>query len=311
MQPKTATQTTRSLSLVEYARGLANNGRRTVLGAPGTFWVRYDRVAMMRIPYFHQGAPAPGEVRRVLWQGPAALASYLLEPDDSHPANAWLYVCRDQAYGLDKLISRSRRDVRRGLREFRIGPITAEQLIAHGAQTFRDTRRRNNLKDSTPDEFRRQIVSRAKCPGHVFFGAWKDSQLAAYLSIIEVEDWAEITSSFSADAFLRFMPNDALFFYALSHYLTERACRIVSVGLSSIQSGSHKAGLHAFKTKVGFEAQPVHRAFSLHPLLRPFANRLTLWGVNTALWFTPGDLRLKRVAGILDISSEKTTCPVI
>ena len=101
------------------------------------------------------------------------------------------------------------------------------------------------------------------------------------------------------DALLNLRPNDALFFYALSHYMTERACRVVSYGLSSIQAESNRTGLHTFKTKVGFEARPVHRAFALHPLLRPFANRLTLWGVNTALRFMPRDRHLKKAGGVL------------
>jgi hypothetical protein len=294
-----AEHTANGLSLLEYAQGLASNGRRNVPGAPGSIWVRYDSVAMMRIPLFCLEPPDATELSRVLWQGPAAVVSYSIEPDHRHPTNAWLYVCTDRAYALDKLISRMRRDVRRGLREFRIGPITAEQLAAHGAQAFRDTLRRNGLRDLTPDEFRRQTILRPKYPGHVFFGAWKDDNLAAYLSIIEVEDWAEIRSSVSADAFLRFTPNDALLYSALSYYLVEKKCRIVTIGSSSIQSESNRDGLHAFKTKVGFEARPVHRAFVLHPFLRPLVNRLTLFGVNTALRLRPGDLRLKRLGGTL------------
>jgi hypothetical protein len=254
---------------------------------------------MMRIPYFYSGVPLPGEVRRVLWQGPAALASYLLEPDDRHPANASLYLCSDHAYRLEKLAPAMRRNVRRGLQELRIEPITAAQVVSHGAQTFQDTLRRNGLRDWTSDEFRRQIALRGKYPGHVFLGAWKNDQLAGYLPILEVEDWVEITSCVSTDALLHFRPNDALLFSALRYYLVEQGRRIVSFGSSSMQPDSNRAGLHAFKTKVGFKALPVHRAFALHPLMWPFVSRLTLLGVNTALRFRPGDLRLKRMCGIL------------
>jgi hypothetical protein len=184
------------LSLEEYAQGLATSGQRNLPGGPGSFWVRYDSVAMMRMPQFYLEQPLPGEVRRVLWLGPTALASYHLRPDQSNPANAWLYVCTDQAYGLNKLVPAMRRNVSRGVRELRIEPVTADQLIAHGAQTFRDTLRRNGLRDTTPEDFRRQILLRAKCPGHVFLGAWRGEKLAAYLSIVEVDDWVEITSGF-------------------------------------------------------------------------------------------------------------------
>jgi hypothetical protein len=299
MELESAALVMKPLSVAEYAQGLARSGRKNLRGAPGTFWVKYDSVAMMRTPQFCLDVPSPGEVRRVLWQGPAALASYQIHPDDFHPVNAWLYVCTDRTYGLDKLSPTMRRNVRRGLLELRIEPVPADRLMAHGAQTFLDTRRRNGLTDSTPEEFRRQIALRAKCPGHAFLGAWKRDQLAAYLSIVEVDDWVEITTGFSADALLHLRPNDALLFSALSYYLLERQCRIVTFGTSSIQSESNKAGLHAFKIKVGFEAQPIRRVFVLHPLLRLFINRITLWGVNTALHFVPGNLRFRRADGVL------------
>jgi hypothetical protein len=235
----------------------------------------------------------------VLWQSPAALASYHVRPDEHHPTNAWLYVCNDPQYRLEKLSPAARRNVRRGLQEFRIERITADQLRSHGVQAVRDTRRRHGIENRTKVDFP-QLAFRANCPGQRFLGAWKDDQLAAYLSILEVEDWVEIRTCVSADKFLHLRPNDALLFFALSHYLVEKACGTVTFGSSSIQSDSHRAGLHAFKTKIGFEVHPVHRAFVFHPLARPVANRLTLSGVNAALRFLPGNLRLKKVRGVLE-----------
>ncbi|MGH7774759.1 MAG: hypothetical protein ACREQA_21250 [Candidatus Binatia bacterium] len=254
---------------------------------------------MMRFPTFHLAPPSPGEIRRVLWRGPAAIVSYNLEPDDRHPVNAWLYLCANREYALDKLPPPMRRNVRRGLKELRIEPITCDQVLDYGFQAFCDSIRRIGLREETPEQFRRYFTWRAGCPGHVFLGAWKDEKLAGFLSIPKVDDWAEIEGPFSLDALLNLRVNDTLLFYALSRYLSEGLCRVVSYGLSSIQGVSNKAGLHVFKTKVGFEARPVHRAFVLHPLIRPFANRLTLWSVNAMLRFRPRDRRLKKVGGVL------------
>jgi len=242
--------------------------------------------------------PAASEVRQVLWRGRAAIASYLLEPDEIHPANAWLYICTDRSYGLDKLSPTARRNVRRGLKELLIAPLTSEQLLAHGEQAFFDTRRRNGLIDGTPEEFRRWFTSLAKMQEVVYLGAWKDNQLVAFLSTTEVDDWAEI-GCFSMNALLQYRPNDTLLYSALSYYLVERGCRVVSYGLSSMQAESNAAGLHRFKIKIGFEAHPVCRVFAPHPLLRPFVNRLTLCSVDTALRFWPGERHLKKASGVL------------
>ena len=94
-------------------------------------------------------------------------------------------------------------------------------------------------------------------------------------------------------------PNDGLSHFVLNYFLVEQRFKLVTFGLSSIQTESHWAGLHAYKQKVGFEAQPVHRAFVIHPLLRPFANRLALRSINFMTRVIPGNRLLKKGGGIL------------
>ena len=299
MEAQTTGRKVRPLSIAEYTAALARNGSRILPGAQGTFWLQYEFLSMMRIPIFQLAPPAPEEVRRILWSGWVGLVNYVLEPGEYYPANAWLYICSDRAYALDKLPPAVRRNVRRGLKELKVATVTSDELLRHGAQAFCDTRQRVGLSDGTVERFKRRFSARARSPGHVFLGAWKDDHLAAFLSITEVDDWAEIEGCFSMSSLLGLRPNDTLIFSALSHYLVKKKCRLVSYGLSSMQANSNAAGLHAFKTKLGFEAKSVHRVFVLHPFLRPFANQLTLWGVNTTLRFSPGSRMLKKASGIL------------
>jgi hypothetical protein len=300
MSMQIAGQQRKPPSRAEYAAELASNGTRVLPEPSGTFWVRYESGALMRDPFFSLVPPAPGEVRRVLWQGRAAVVTYLLHPDERHPANAWLYVCTDRAYALDKLSRSARRNIRRGVKELRIAPVASNQLLAHGVQAFCDTRRRVGLSDGTPEEFRRRFSFQARCSGHVFLGAWKDDTLAAFLSLIVVDDYVEVEGTFSMDSLLDLKPNDTLMFSLLSHYLTEGRCRIVSYGFSSIQVESNEAGLHEFKTRVGFEAKQVHRAFIVHPLLRPFVGRAMLGSLKLLLRLHPKHRLLKKAEGMLN-----------
>jgi len=295
---QTAEHKVQTASITEYATSLKRSGVHVVPGEVGTFWVRHESGAMVRFPKFHLAPPPAQDVQQTLWHGRAAIVSYLLEPDESHPANAWLYLCTDRAYALEKLTANARRDVRRGLRELKITPLTAEQLLAHGFPAFRDTRRRNGLNDGTIEEFRRWFNGLAKIPEIVYLAAWKDKQLAAFADITEVDDWADF-GCFSMDSLRRYTPNDALVYTVLSRYLIERKCRLVSYGLSSVQNESNAAGLHKFKLKLGFEARAVHRAFVPHPLMRPLFNRWTLWGVSTMLRFKPGERHLRKAQGVL------------
>ncbi len=287
------------LSIAEYADDLASIGERIFPGEQGAFWINRGSGGMTRIPNTCFVSPERAEIRRVLWRGPALVIDYIQEPDKSHPANTSLYICNDQSYSLDKLIPAMRRNVHRGLRELKIVPVNSKELLANGIKAFCDTRLRNGLSDGTPEEFKRRFTLRSRCQGHVFLGAWRDDQLAAFLSITEVDDWAEIEGSFSQNVFLSSRPNDTLIFSAICKYLVEERRRVVTYGVSSIQEESSVAGLHAFKTKVGFQAKPVHRAFVLHPLLRPFSNELMLLAIKAALLFLPSNRILKKVRGML------------
>ena len=104
---------------------------------------------------------------------------------------------------------------------------------------------------------------------------------------------------------LALRPNDTLVAAALTEYLVLKRCRFVSYGLSSIQTVNNTAGLHIFKTKLGFEAKPVHRAFVAHPLLRPFANSVTQQCVRVMLTLVPRNRGLKKCDGVLSTMLEK------
>ena len=180
------------------------------------FWIRYESWGSMRIPTFATGQPPAAALREVLWRRRALVATYLLEPDRDHPPNALLYVCSDREYSVEKLTKDRRQNIRRGSRELRIEPMTADCLLAHGFQAFSDTRSRVGLTDGTPEVFTKRFGARGRCLGHEFLGAWHKKDLVAFLSITAVDDWAEIEGGFSSNAALALRPNDTLVAAALT-----------------------------------------------------------------------------------------------
>ena len=274
-------------------------GHRVLPGASGTLWVRYESFVMMRIPTFVTTPPSPREIHRIFLQSRMPLLAHICQVDARHPVNAWLYLAQGREYTLESLPSAMRRNVRRGQAELDVRWTSNNDLLAHGCQAFCDTRSRNGLHDATRDEFERRFTQWGNCPGHIFLGAWRGDALVAFVSVVDVDDWAEVEGCFSSNDGLSLRPNDTLLYTVLRTYLVERRYRQVSYGLSSIQPGATIHGLHSFKTKVGFDALAVHRAFQLHPILRPIANRLVLGGLNGLLRLKPRDRRLKKAAGAL------------
>ena len=236
-------------SITHGANGSSPSHIPSMLGTSDSFWAKYERGTLIRVPTFHLVQPQAQELSDVLRESRTLMVSYLIEPDASHPANALLYLCADQEYALQKLESAVRRNTRKGIRELRVAPLSTDELLTHGWPAFGDARRRAGLSDGTPEEFARHFNQRTQCEGHAFLGAWRGDQLAAFLSIVEVADWVEIHGCYSQDAFLSSRPNNVLMYTALSHYLTEAKRSLVSYGLSSIQAVSKEAGLHAFKNQ--------------------------------------------------------------
>jgi hypothetical protein len=261
-------------------------------------WARYESVAMVRLPTFEMRPVPADQARAVLREGPAAVLSFLMEPDEAHPPNGWLYLCRDRAYSLETLKKEARRDARRALRSLRIEPMDWKALLAHGHGAYGDTRTRVGLSDGTAAHFARRFEPYASIPGHYAVGAWKGATLVAFLTLIVVDDWVVIEGCFSRNEDRDLCPNNGLAHVVLEHFLANAGCATVCYGASSIQDTVMK-GYHFYKTRIGFDAVPVHRAFVLHPWLRPFANPATLWSLKAALRWKPSDRHLLKAIGVV------------
>jgi len=255
-----------TLTLEAHLRLLYPNERAFLRGTQGTFWTRHERWSMLRVPVFALNTPTQAEVRQALRR--ALVVSCLELPSATKPANTVIYLCRHHACALEKLAAAMRRNVRRGTAALTIQPLSAEHVLQHGYPAYADTRRRAGLSDADRRSFERRFSERARSPANVYLGAWLGERLIAFLSITEVADWVEFESLFSCTDALKYRPNDTLLYHALRHYLVESPRALVSYGVRSVQSWAEE-GLHQFKLKVGFEAQAVHRAFVLHPALRP------------------------------------------
>lgn len=294
-------------TLEGYLSAAAAEGGRVIRRDDGDAWTDYFEPGMLvRFPKFVDTPVSGQEIDQVLRATRKVLLNYQRLPDESHAANAYLYLCSDREYQLDKLSSNMRRDARRGLRELQVGPISLAQVRQHGLPVFMESRARHGLADGTAatfDEFLRPATTR---PGRAYFGAWSGQRLAAFLDVTQLDDWAEIEGSYSLDEFRRVTPNDALIYFALEYYLRRRQARLVSIGVSSIESTGKEASLHRFKLKAGFAAVPVHRAFVVHPWIRPLANRGTLAALRLAGRLRPGERRLRKATAVLESLLGKT-----
>jgi hypothetical protein len=288
-----------------YLAGARASGRRVARTPDGTWWVGTERGAVSRFPAFEVGRVAAHEARRACWLTQAAIAGHLQPAGPGVPSTATLYVCRHGDYALARLDEPVRRHVRRALRELTFAVVDRETLLRDGAPAFCETRARTGLDDGTSDEFRRRFEAFFRHVGHHVLGAWRGPVLAAYFTMVVVDDWVEI-GGFSSDAHLDLRPNNGLVHHILEHFLNERGFRVVSYGLSSLQADTNAEGLDRYKRRIGFSGDPVRRTMTLHPALAPFMGRGTLSVVQRLLAWQPRNRLLKKAEGALRLVSEGT-----
>ena len=70
--------------------------------------------------------------------------------------------------------------------------------------------------------FQKYAASLIANPGYQFVGAWCGDQLAAYLWMLMIDDWAAV-AAYAANEHLRSCPNNGLLHFALDHCLRRAA----------------------------------------------------------------------------------------
>ena len=284
------------MEMNEYCERMKAGGCKPVGGSENTVWVSHERFSMVRQPAFALHVPDAEEIKKVFRHSHAAMLAFAVKASDVNVANSSLYICSDPEYSLTKLGRGARYDTSRGLNELEIRFLEQSELLRSGKQAYCDTLTRTGLSVGSREPF--EATFTRLCNYNSCLGALKGDRLAAFLLITEVGEWVSI-AGYSANQFLPLRPNNALLFYALRHYLVEKKLRVVSYGLSSIQADSKAEGLHKFKLKMGFESVPVHRVFTVNPLLRPFVNRASWALVNAMLKVAPDHAILKKAEGAL------------
>jgi len=241
----------------------------------GHCWVRSKRIAAFRYPPDDLGPLGADERRELLWTRRAAVLQYYEVPGPD-PANAVLYLCDDQGYGIDSLSSNNRSKVRRALKRMEVRQVTVDEVIATGYGPYQDTKERQGSSGMTPEEFRANWERQRVVPGREIWAAVVDGEIAAFGAVHRCGRWATISATVSHRKHQRDYPNHALFFTILEHLMAQPEVESVSYGLSSLRSETARDSLHHFKLSIGLRAVPIVRKVAVHPLLRPGVNHGTL-----------------------------------
>lgn len=291
------------MKLKEYVSYLIKQGRSVVFNNKGYFWFNYEKKSVSRAPAFILDEPHVNEISNVFKILKPLILTYNTEPGSPGDTNAYLYITSDKNYSLEKINKNGRRDARIAQRNLEFKFLDWDYISAHGFKAYADTRQRHNLSDGTREAFEKIID---ECKGNPAFKALAAvkpgyDDVYGFLKLLEVEDWVEITSSYSMTEHLSLCPNNGLFNYALEYYLADGSINTVSYGVSSIQKESKKEGLHNFKMRIGFDAKPIKRKFIINPSYKFLFNKVSYGFSRILLKIFPSSRKLKKIEGVMSL----------
>ncbi|MCY2927228.1 MAG: hypothetical protein NT031_17705 [Planctomycetota bacterium] len=278
---------------------LHSSGQAAVASADGReAWTPGARAELQRLPLEPAVVPSPASIRQARKAKGIFIVSFLQSPTESLRANCFNYVCDRAGYDVEQLDKNGRRDVRRGLRCFSVRRCGAEEIAAKGFPAFGDTESRHGHLPPTTEDLRDVIACQENDPFVEFWGAWQEENLAAWLRVLKVDDWAFITNAYSASVFLRDCPNNALAYEVTRTCLAEEKRAWISYGISSLQATDNILSLHKFKLRMGYQALPRVRTFVVRPLLWPLlGTRLAIRWRGRAPRSLAARAAIKRPAG--------------
>jgi hypothetical protein len=131
-----------------------------------------------------------------------------------------------------------------------------------------------------------------ECSAYEAWGAFVDEYLAAFLVTLCVEDWVYILVSRSANAYLKFYPNNALIFSVVQHFLSRPGVSAINYGWEAL---SPLESLDQFKLSMGFTKEPVRQCIVPAPWLKLLLNPVTCSIIEKTATYRPYDRRLQRL----------------
>jgi hypothetical protein len=280
-----------------FAEWLSRQGHQVVRTA-SSYWYDAGPRVFQAFPYHWVVQPSPQELR-ALMNGRGIVALRYSGPVHGFFGCISYHAIYDKpTYTLDGLDRRSRQNVRAGLKNCRIEPISIERYAKDGWLLEMDTLDRQERRTKQSEKTWHQRCMAAKdLPGFEVWGALVEGRLAASLFAFQMDDCCEMILQQCHRDYLKARVNNALSFVVTQAMISRSNIRSIFYALHSLDA---PASVDAFKFRMGYTAKPVRQRVVFHSKLTPLFNRVThaatrwmlgRWPTNTSLAKAEGMLR--------------------
>ena len=286
-------------TLNEYFSSASKSGFNTFHGDGNYFWIKHEKMSLVRFPEFDTSKPSKEEIKRVFKESKSLIIGYTIKPENTISANSTLYNCYQNKYDVNNLSKNVRRDIRIAQRNLIIDFANWDDITKSGLVAFADTRSRVGLSDGDKKNFISRFSHLSNIPGNKAIAAWFGEEIAAFMNLIVLDKFVIIQGSFSTNGHKKYCPNNGLADFVLNYFLIEKNFDVVCYGLSSIQEDTGSNSLHQYKVRIGFEAIPVRRIFLLNPKFKSFKGIFKL-SLQLLIKILPRNRGIRKASGLFN-----------
>jgi len=284
-----------------FAEWLRRQGYRVVRTA-SSYWYEASPRVYQAFPYHWTIQPTEDELLQLLRQNRAIGLRYSTSVDKPIGRISYHAVYDQSHYTLDDLDRRTRQNIRSGLKNCRVEPISFERLATDGWLLEMDTvdrqERRTKLSEQT---WRKRYLSAADLPGFEAWGALVEDRLVASLLTFQMEDCCEMISQQCHRDYLKVRANNALCFVVTQTMVSRTGTRSIFYALHSLDA---PPSVDEFKFRMGYVAKPVRQRVVFHPWLAPVFNGISHAAVKQLLRRYPDRPTLAKAEGMLSFYLE-------
>ncbi|MGA8762858.1 MAG: hypothetical protein WB562_08345 [Candidatus Sulfotelmatobacter sp.] len=282
-----------------YSEWLRRQGH-TVVRTDSSYWHSAGFGVYQAYPYHWLIEPGKEELQELRSRSRTLALRYSLPPAAACGTNSYHAVYTSSDYGFDTLGAWARKNVRRGLRQCTVAPISFARYVEEGWALRVDTlaRQRRRVKE-TQSAWQRRYRAAADLAGFEVWAAQVGNQLAATLVVFQLDDWFYMLYQQCHSNYLREHVNNALSFTVTQNLVRRPQVRGIFYGMQSLDA---PPSVDEFKLRMGYRAKPVRQSVAFHPYLAPLVNPVSHELLKAAKRLRPGSRWLAKAEGMFRLA---------
>jgi hypothetical protein len=279
-----------------FAEWLRRQGHR-IIKTDSSYWYDQGPGVLQAFPYHWEITPTEEELRDLLVSNHIIGLRYSTPIQCPSGAISYHTIFNEPEFKIDHLGKRTRKNIRRGIKNCSILPVPLEKLGTDGWDIRQDTLdRQGRLVKHDKGNWYKRCLMAVDLPGFESWGAYIEKKLVAAILTFQMEECCYIIEQFSLRDYLSYNVNNAVSYIVTTEMISRMQINCIFYGLHSLDAPE---SIDQFKFHMGYKAKPVRQRVVFHPWLTPIFNKTTHLFLRRAHDLRPGSPLLAKAEGMV------------